>query len=458
MLADAAPRAIDCAPVPDDTRAKGPLDTLPVADVRPDLVSQFRLTVLGGDDAGRVFDSTGDRLVIGTHETADVRISDPTVSQLHCELVVEAGQVRIRDLGSRNGTVVNGVRVLDAEVPGDAVLTLGRTEIKFDLGVRHVTVPLYAGDSFGVLVGASRPMRAVFARLEQAARTDSTVLLTGETGTGKELAAQAIHEASGRNQGPLVVIDCGAIPAELLESELFGHERGAFTGAVQARAGAFEEADGGTIFLDEIGELPAAFQPKFLRVLEQRRIKRIGTNRYEPVNVRVIAATNRDLYTQVNTGSFRSDLYYRLAVLTIHLPPLRERRDDIPRLIARIAESLGEDPSTIPASFLEDAARRSWPGNVRELRNYVERFLAFHETAPEREPEPATITIDELADHRRPLKKARLGWTQVLERRYVEKLLAEHDGNVTRAAKAAKIDRMYLYRLLRRTGIRPAPV
>ena len=421
------------------------------------LMQQFRITVIEGADAGKTIVSDGQRLVVGTHESADLVLHDPTVSRFHCELGVSGDKVLLRDLGSSNGTFLNGTWTLQAYLRSGAVLSLGNTRVRFDLETERVRVAMSEREEFGLMVARSVAMRAVFARLERAAATDVTVLLEGETGTGKEAAAASIHRESARREGPFVVVDCGAIPADLLESELFGHERGAFTGAIAARKGAFETASGGTIFLDEIGELGADLQPKLLRALEQREIKRVGGAQYFPVDVRVIAATNRNLRSEVNAKKFRADLYYRLAVLEIRLPPLRERAEDLPMLVENILAKMGiadssEADIVRTPEFQAELARHSWPGNVRELRNYVERCIALREQpaleAPGFEPEMP------IADASLPLKIAREVWTKTFEKRYLEDALRRHDDNVRAAARAAGVNRMYFYRLLWRHGLR----
>jgi two-component system response regulator GlrR len=304
------------------------------------------------------------------------------------------------------------------------------------------------------MVGRAPAMRAVFARLQRAAASDATVLLTGETGTGKELAAEGLHAASRRAAKPFVIVDCAAVPPDLLESELFGHERGAFTGATASRAGAFETANGGTVFLDEIGELSTALQPKLLRALERREIKRVGRDAWHAVDVRIVAATNRDLRAEVNAGRFRSDLYYRLAVVEIRLPALRERRDDLPAIVDAMIERMGM--AAAPEAALlrtpdarAELARHPWPGNVRELRNYLERCLVLAERPALAEPiaDPAAPVGDDL-------RAARKQWTAEREKAFLEELLARHGGNVSAAARAAGYDRKHLYRLLWRHGLR----
>jgi DNA-binding NtrC family response regulator len=325
-------------------------------------------------------------------------------------------------------------------------------------------------DRFGRLIGHSPAMRRVIGQLARVAASDATVLLLGETGTGKEVAAESLHQESPRARGPFVVVDCGAIPPHLLESELFGHERGAFTGAVRAREGAFQAASGGTIFLDEIGELPRDLQPKLLRALSRRAVKPVGTEAYVEVDVRVIAATNRDLRREVDADRFRGDLYYRLAVVEVRLPPLRERLGDLPLLVeAMLRESRASPAETSrlrSAAVLDRLARQSWPGNLRELRNALDRALAMGpwepdaETAPELVPElipelgpDAEPDAAPAVDLSRPFKQARDEWTARFERAYLAALLEHHAGSIRPAARAAGIDRVHLYRLLARHGL-----
>ena len=436
-------------------------ELVPFEGRRHKLIQRVRLVVVTGPDAGTTCTSSSPRVVIGTHATASLVLTDPTASRFHCEIELDEHRVRVHDLGSSNGTLLDGVRVERAIVGAGNVLTLGRTQIRVDFGGDRARVPLSDRHRFGTLVGESMAMRATFAMLERAADTDATVLLEGETGTGKEAAAESIHLESARRDRPFIVVDCGAIPPDLLESELFGHDRGAFTGAVSSREGAFEAADGGTIFLDEIGELEPDMQPKLLRALERRHVKRVGTNEYRDIDVRVIAATNRNLRAEVNAGKFRSDLYYRLAVLEIALPPLRDRADDLPLLIEHILDRLGASDSPEAEPLRTDAfhahiARHPWLGNVRELRNYVERCLALRERVPLLDVD-AGAPGDEGGVHidaSVPLKTAREQWNRELERRYVVAALDRAGDNVTAAARAAGVDRVYFHRLLRRYGLR----
>jgi len=310
------------------------------------------------------------------------------------------------------------------------------------------------------MIGQSEAMKGVFETLYRAANSDATVLLEGETGTGKEVSAEMLHRTSRRRDKPFLVIDCGAIPPQLLESELFGHERGAFTGAVSARQGVFEAASGGSVFLDEIGELALDLQPKLLRVLERREVRRIGTNQHVPIDVRLIAATNRGLRSEVAARKFRSDLFYRLAVVEVKLPPLRERTGDLPLLIDFILKSLGSvDEDVVHAltapEFLVKLAQHDWPGNIRELRNFIERSVALGDVrAPATDRAPSQASPESAAISHRPLREAREEWTNTFERRYLEELLATHDNRVSAAARAAGVDRIYFYRLLWKHGLR----
>ncbi len=419
------------------------------------LVRRFRLRVVTGPDKGRLFTSEGALTVLGTHASTNFSLNDPTMSRFHCEISISDGTATVRDLDSRNGTGVDGVRVIAAHLRDGAVMTVGRSQVCFELGDGHSVIPLANRDQFGMLVGGSPAMRASYSLLEGAARTERTVLLLGETGTGKDVAAHSIHNESARRDGPVVVVDCGAIPPRLIESELFGHERGAFTGADRARPGAFEVASGGTLFLDEIGELDLDLQPKLLRVLESRETRRVGSSHFRPVDVRIIAATNMKLREAVNGHRFRSDLYYRLAVIEINLPPLRERREDLPALVtallAGLAVSDEQVSELVTNKFLDELTHHSWPGNVRELRNYLERCLALQRSLP------IAAAADESApqiDVTRPWRQARREWGEFFERTYLRGLLDTNNGNVSAAARSAGIDRVHFHRLLQRNGLR----
>ncbi|NOK04862.1 MULTISPECIES: sigma 54-interacting transcriptional regulator [Myxococcus] len=445
--------------------AEGPdsvQQTRPTGTGRPGssgAVRRFRFTVLEGPQPGQSKDSNADTFSIGSHGLNDFVIEEPTVSRFHCEVKVDHDGARLRDLDSRNGTVLDGVHVRDAYLRGGSILRLGRVSVRFDFSPETNRLLISDRTTFGELVGASPVTRASFALMERAAASDATVLLEGETGTGKSRAAFAIHQASARVSGPFLTVDCGAIPGNLLESELFGHEKGSFTGAIQRRIGAFEEADGGTIFLDEIGELPAELQPKLLRVLENKEIRRLGANGYQPVNVRVIAATHRDLRAEVNAARFRSDLFFRLAVVRIIIPALRERPEDIPLIAERILTAFGAGSEQLAAlstpEFIAQLQHAAWPGNVRELRNHLERCLVFQDAMPpDAEEVSAQAVLRSLVDPKQPYAEARRRALEVFEREYLDALLKLHGGKVSQAATAADMDRVYLYRLLRRHRLR----
>ena len=411
------------------------------------------------DSAGRAVAKTiRETAIIGTTDNADIVLSDRTVSRLHAELDPREDGLWVRDLQSRNGTYLDKIRVGCARIPTGAVLLLGQTELRVEYDTEPAEVELWPNNEFAGLVGVSTEMRELFARLQRIAQSPATVLVEGETGTGKELVAKAIHDVSERAAGPFVVIDCAALPENLLEAELFGHARNAFTGALSARAGAIEQADGGSVFLDEIGELPLAMQPKLLRVLESRTLRRLGESHYRPVDVRFISATHRDLRTMVNTRAFREDLYFRLAVLPVKIPPLRERPADIAPLLERFMAK--DKAAAVPPELLRELMNRPWFGNVRELRNFVERASAFGARE--------ALAFEQGQAHPDPLHPAspssRLGGAQTIldlsfsefreraqeaaEREYLSCLLERHQRNVTAAAAAAGVNRTYLHRLI----------
>jgi transcriptional regulator with GAF, ATPase, and Fis domain len=386
--------------------------------------------------------------VLGSAEHVSIPVHDAAVSRLHVQLELRDDGLWATDLGSRNGTFVQGVRVVHARVDPGQRLRVGHTDIAIAYEAQATPLALWPLERFGPMVGRSVAMRELFARMGKLALSDAPVLVHGETGTGKELVARAIHEASARARGPYVVVDCAALPETLLESELFGHAKGAFTGATSARRGAIEVAEGGTVFLDEIGELPLTMQPKLLRLLESRTVRRLGETDARPVDVRFIAATHRDLARMVNEGSFREDLYFRLAVLPLAVPPLRDRGEDIPLLVERfLPKGAHLDPDVVA-----ECARRPWAGNVRELRSFVERAVALgadealRMSAPRADPVERfpPVSIDE------PFKVVRERWLTHLEREYVARALERHGGNVSAVAEAAGLDRSYVHRLIRK--------
>jgi two-component system response regulator GlrR len=412
---------------------------------------------LSWTDAGGEREATVERLtLVGSASSVDLVIADPTVSRLHAELEPRRDGLWIRDLGSRNGTFVNGIRVAGARVPDGAKIQLGSTVIALNTAPTASAVPLWPEARFGPLLGQSVVMRELFATLARVAASDSTALVFGETGTGKERVAQAIHEASARANAPFVIVDCAALPEHLLQSELFGHAKGAFTGAVGARAGAIESAAGGTLFLDEIGELPLGMQPALLRALESRTVRRLGETAQRHVDVRFLSATHRDLRSMVAAGAFREDLYFRLAVLPITVPPLRERMDDIELLLEHFLPHQG---AAERRELLGDLLDRPWLGNVRELRNFVERAATFGAARALAMAEPSSARpsaapalpsaeagADVLAAFEKPYREFR----DDVERVYVDRLLARHGGSVSAAAQAAGIDRTYIHRLIRK--------
>ncbi|WNZ62480.1 sigma 54-interacting transcriptional regulator [Myxococcus sp. MxC21-1] len=428
-------------------------------------VRRARLQVSAGPDADAEVASSSEKLTIGSAPGNDLVLSDSTVSRFHAELVRERGGYRLRDLESTNGTRVDHVRITDAYVVDGSTLTFGNTAVRFSLVAEQDVVPLHPEPRFGRLVGEGAVMRALFARLARLAVTDATVLIEGESGTGKELVAEALHQQSPRVSGPFVVVDCGSIPAELVESELFGHEKGAFTGATHERRGAFEAARGGTLFLDEIGELPLAVQPRLLRALERRQVKRVGADAFRSVDVRFLAATHRDLRAAVNRGEFREDLYFRLAVGMVRVPPLRSRLDDLPLLLRHLWEEtfrtlgLSLRPYAPPSpETLRQLMSLPWRGNVRELRNFVERSVAmsgalataFVQGSPSPSAEPAlpSVRVD------LPYKDAKEAWLVYFEETYLRQRLRTAGGNVSQMAREAEVDRAHVIKLLRKHAVR----
>jgi DNA-binding NtrC family response regulator len=428
-----------------------------------DTVAVPRLTMTVERENGQFVQRTvthdGDLCRIGTHASNDLVLADPAVSRFHCRLVREDGTWRVRDTGSLNGSRIDGVRIRDADLPVDGALMLGDSIVRVRAGetAQQEVVPMVP--SFGAIAGTSVTMRKLFALLEKVATSDINVLIEGESGTGKELVATEIVQRGTRAERPFVIVDCGAISPNLVESELFGHIRGAFTGADRDRTGAFEAADSGTVFLDEIGELPLELQPKLLRALEAREIRRVGETRARKVNVRVVSATNRDLEREVNKGRFREDLYFRLAVLQVRVPPLRERLEDLAILIRVFLQALGvpEQERLFGPAVLAEMSKHDWPGNVRELRNYVERSVVLQSAIPAatgRRSAPSNPNIGSAVDIRIPFKIAKDAAVDTFERGYLAALLESCGGNMSKAARTAGMDRMYLHRLVQKHGLR----
>ncbi|MBI4822020.1 MAG: sigma 54-interacting transcriptional regulator [Deltaproteobacteria bacterium] len=431
-------------------------------------VKTLRVDVIEGPDAGATHVASEESVSIGTAPTNDLVLRDPTVSRYHLDLTRTSDGVMVVDHGSTNGTFLGGTRLFRAAIRRGSVIRLGQTSLKV-LDGEDVHLPTFEGERLGGLVGRSAVMRRLMARLTRAAASDTSILLFGETGTGKEVVARAIHDASPRAAGPLETVDCGAILPTMLASELFGHEKGSFTGADQRHIGAFERAQGGTLFLDEIGELPSGMQTALLGALERRSFRRIGGKDTISVDVRVIGATHRDLREEVNSGGFRQDLYFRLAVVTLAIPSLRERAEDIPLLVEHFLRRMGYDGPT-DAIWPDDAMRtlteHRWPGNVRELRNVVESSYVMGE-APELDPghrrvesEPPSGTVPNGrsigVDHvlARPYSEARDAVIAEFERLYLDVLKDRARGNISEAARLAEMNRPYLSRLLKSRGIR----
>ena len=419
------------------------------------MVHRLRIAVEAGPDAGaqHVPDDVTS-IAIGTSEDNAIVLTDAAVSRYHLELRRTAAGIQVSDLGSRNGTWVGGLRIERAIVPAGTRLKIGDTTIAIDDAGSSVAPPQSEAPRPADLVGESDAIREVARLVHKLARVDSSVLIQGETGTGKEVVARALHEASPRRTGELVVVDCGSMPATLIASILFGHEKGSFTGADQRRTGAFERAQGGTVLLDEIGELPLEVQPALLGVLERRAFTRVGGAQSIAVDVRILAATHRDLRAEVNAGRFRADLYYRLAVAKILIPPLRERPEDIAPLAAHFVERLTGVAELGPLAPAIAALRaHPWSGNVRELRNVVEAAIVMGELdlGTERaQPLAAAPASGAVAAYR----DARAAALTRFEAEYLKDLIARTDGNASEAARVARMDRPYLLTLLRKHGLR----
>jgi transcriptional regulator with GAF, ATPase, and Fis domain len=435
-------------------------------------LSRCALRVTRGDQEGleRVLD--GDALRIGKGPDADLVLRDPAVSRDHCEIVRDERGFLLRDLGSTNGTRLDGAEVREGYLHAGSVITIGRVELQVRTYDEQIELSPSSRDRFGELCGDDAVMRSVFGLLERIADTDATLLVGGETGTGKDALARSVHAASRRSKRPFVSVDCGALVASRVESELFGHEKGSFTGAVERRKGAFELAHHGTLFLDEIGELPLELQPRLLRVLETRRVRRVGGSVEVPVDLRVIAASHRNLLQEVERGKFRKDLYFRLAVVPVWLPPLRERRADVPRIAEQLLERIcgeqlpGEPRPALTASVSQALASHDWPGNVRELRNVLERAVLLGRGRGGLDLAAAGIvpalgtggagseTADATFDPALSYGQTRAAFEADFERRYVRFLLARHHGNVSAAAREAGMDRKHLHHLAERHGLR----
>ena len=432
---------------------------------------ELMLVVITGQARGQK-KRLGERLRIGKATDNDLVLPDDTVSRHHCELERGPAGIVVRDLGSTNHTRVGRTTVREATIEPGATLTVGNVEIILRSEPNRAHILPSEEPRFGEVLGPSLAMRTIFGVLERIAPTDAAVLIEGETGTGKDVVARSIHAKSPRKDQPFVVVDCGAVSYNLIESELFGHERGAFTGAVNTRQGAFELAARGTVFLDEVGELPLDVQPKLLRVLESGEFRRVGGNKTLHAEARIVAATKRNLKDEVERGKFREDLYFRLAVVPVSVPPLRSRREDIPALVDHFIELAKRRDATasgitLSRESVSALSAHDWPGNVRELRNVLDRAIYIATASGDRELRLIDLPVSPSAagarardqqalvfDATKSYRETRAVFEADFERRYVSWLLERHDGNISAAAREAKMDRKHLYDLARKHGLR----
>ena len=412
--------------------------------------------VVEGLDSGASASAEGESLSIGTAPQGnELVLTDPHVSRYHLEVSVTPSGFLVVDTGSSNGTFIGPMRVVRAYVPPGTVVRVGTSSLRLREG-GGTTVPLYHADAIAGFYGRAPASRRLMAQIERAAPSQAPVLLEGESGTGKEVLARAIHMLGPRTSMPFEVVDCGALVPALVASELFGHEKGAFTGADKQHVGAFERAEGGTVFLDEIGELPIGLQASLLGALERRRFRRVGGQKEIAFGGRIVSATHRDLRAAINAGTFRLDLYYRIAIIALKVPPLRERPEDIPLLVEHFLREAGAPVS----SLLSDAAMamlqaQTWPGNVRELRNTIEALLAMGELPPPMPPDAGSLATDPIAASLSlTYKQAREAVLRAFEGRYVEHIVKAAGGNIAKAARDADMDRSHLMDLMRRLGLR----
>jgi len=444
---------------------------------------EYTLEVVDGPDKGKTLRTRGRSVRLGTSPENDFELNDGTTSRYHARIDADLWGHRVIDLESKNGTFIGDLRICDAYLPPGGLLRIGGNTLRYSPGSEPVEIELSRSNRYGRMIGQSPSMREIFALLERVSPTDMTVLVEGESGTGKELVADAVHTHSKRSTGPFVVFDCSAVASNLIESELFGHVKGAFTGATGSRAGAFERAQNGTLFLDELGELPLDLQPKLLRALEQREVRPVGGDRTVKVNARIVAATNRNLQKEVEAGNFREDLYYRLAIIRVYLPPLRRRVEDVPLLVRAFLEDLRTpegEPVQVSYETIIKLQKHRWSGNVRELRNFVERAAmlasgnrletrylmpasAGHEQdAPLEAPNANVAPVDgALAgpavaafDDSLPFKDAKARLIDDFERTYWVRLLERTRGNISAAARVAGIHRKSAEYLLMKLYLR----
>ena len=457
-----------------------PLARILVVDDKENMLKLFA-KILGDEYALTTASDGGHAMSLVAREQFDVVVTDIRMPGADGFEVLAAVKARAPDtevvMMTAHGTIEDAVAAMKKGAydylpkpfdPDAALLVVSRALERKHLREQAANLQRQVEGiySFHNIIGKSAPMRELYQLLERAAELDITVLLSGDSGTGKELAARAIHYHSARREKRFVAVNCGALPADLIESELFGHARGAFTGAVGEKAGLFEEAQSGTLFLDEIGDLPLPMQVKLNRALQEKEIRRVGGNTSTSINVRIVAATHRDLKEEVQAGRFREDLFYRLNIFPIHMPPLRERREDIPLLVAQFLEKYARafrrKVTGIDPDALKVLTGYRWPGNVRELENAIERAVAVSSANLVREADlPAEVRTAQEGElpgdvlSKLPYRDAVDLARERMSREYLTALLREFDGNVTRAAERAGLERESLHRLARRYGIRP---
>ena len=435
-------------------------------------LEQCRLVVVDGPDRGQQLTIDKPIVRIGSNDKNDLILTDSTVSRFHCEIRRVRDEYFFVDRHSTNGCYVGDLRLVEGCLYPNCEVLVGSSLIRFEPLIENLEIVPSEENTYGELVGSAPKMRKIYGLLDKVAPSELSVVIQGETGTGKELIARAIHQFSRRKAGPLVIFDCSAFPESLLESELFGHEKGSFSGAVRTHRGVFERAEGGTIFFDELGEMSVSLQPKFLRALESGEIRRVGGERTIKVDTRVVAATNRNLMSMVEDGTFRQDLYYRLAKVTLDLPPLRERIEDLDSLCTHFINQLRER-NALPAhvkGFAKEALsvmfKYDWPGNIRELRNVVERAAAFCESdliTPDDLPADLCARLGMASSSSAPqkpavmpglgLKEAKEMIVSNFEKEYLVGLLNQYKMNISQVAREAGIDRRHVYRLMKKYGL-----
>ena len=473
--------------------------------------SRFQISIFQKEEwVHHVFDD-GPVQIGALQNENHIVLQDETVSRRHCVIIRVGDEYMLEDLNSTNGTFLNEVRIKSIFLTPGVEVVIGQTRIIFDRVADELSITPTNKTHLGRIVGGDIKMREIFSVIEKIAHTDTTVVIEGATGTGKDVVARTIHETSRRATQPFVVFDCSAVPEHLIESELFGHEKGSFTGAIMARKGLFELANGGTIFLDELGELNLELQPKLLRVLENRQIRRVGASHPTPIDVRVIAATNRKLDVEVVQGRFREDLFYRLSVVRLFLPPLKDRLSVLPLLIDhflkhasfnRFPNSEQKKVNGVEPKALEAMSKHHWPGNVRELVNVLERACSFVEGVMIRlEDLPPMMTNSNLSgalpqfdvspvagspqlkqgnsignstswssdrrtafpssdpqdsdfeDDFETFKIAKEKWVTLFEKDYILTTLKRSKYNISQAARLAEIDRKYFRKLMNKYEI-----